>query len=116
MSLGESMQFDREVGLYLEEFVLENRVRRIWDSFVESVVEFGKMIEVGLGRKIWEVLFDGEVKIVFFFFKSYFFDFFIQFVMYSDKCKISEESEMLDYGVYDCNLKISIFYVGDLFL
>lgn len=72
MSLGESMQFDREVGLYLEEFVLENRVRRIWDSFVESVVEFGKMIEVGLGRKIWEVLFDGEVKIVFFFLRVIF--------------------------------------------
>lgn len=112
-SLGESTQFDREAGSHPEESASENRVRRTWDSPAESVAELGKMTEAGSGRKTWEAPPDGEVKIASSLPKSHPSDSSIQFAMYSDKRKTSEESETPDYGLHDRSLKTSTPHVGD---
>ena len=112
-SLGESTQFDREAGSHSEESASENRVRRTWDSPAESVAELGKMTEAGSGRKTWEAPPDGEVKIASSLPKSHPSDSSIQFAMYSDKRKTSEESETPDYGLHDRSLKTCTPHVGD---
>lgn len=66
-----------EVVLSFEVGIVDGRVRKMWNSFDESVVELGKFKEGVLMRKMWEVLLDGEVMIVFVILKSYFLDLFI---------------------------------------
>lgn len=66
-----------EVVLSFEVGIVDGRVRKMWNSFDVSVVELGKFKEGVLMRKMWEVLLDGEVMIVFVILKSYFLDLFI---------------------------------------
>ena len=69
----------------------ESRVRKTWNKPEASAAEFGKLTEAGSGRKTWEAPVDGEVKIAAFTLKSHPSDSSIQFAMYSDKQKSSEE-------------------------
>lgn len=66
-----------EVILSFEVGIVDGRVRKMWNGFDESVVELEKFKEGMLMRKMWEVLLDGEVMIVFVILKSYFLDLFI---------------------------------------
>ncbi|PFX29663.1 Gamma-tubulin complex component 6 [Stylophora pistillata] len=112
-NLGERTQFHREDASQAEESALENKVRRTWDSPAESAAELGKMSEAGSGRKTWEAPPDGEVKIASSLPKSHPSDSSIQFAMYSDKGKGSEESETLGYGLQEGDLKTCAPHIGD---
>lgn len=71
----------------------ENRVRKTWNSPKASASELEKLTEEGSGRKTWEALPDGEVKIAAVTPKSHPSDSSIQFAMYSDKQKNSEDEQ-----------------------
>ena len=105
-----------QATLRSEESAIENRVRRTWDSPDESVTELGKLTEAGSGRKTWEAPAEGEVKIASSLPKSHPSDSSIQFAMYSDKRKSSEEGKTPSPGMRADAFKTSTPHVGDSLL
>ena len=111
---GSNVSESAHAASHSEESSIENRARRTWDSPDESVTELEKLTEAGSGRKTWEVPpVDGEVKIASSLPKSHPSDSSIQFAMYSDKRKGSEEGKTPLSGMRADAFKTSTPHVGD---
>ena len=92
--------------------VTDNKVRKTWDRPDESVDELGKLKEEGTGRKTWETP-DGEIKIVSSLPKSHPSDSSVQFAMYGEKRKSTEEAQTSDSNARDDTIKTGTPHVAD---
>ena len=91
----------------------DSRVRKTWNSPDASAVELGKLTEGAPTRKTWEAPPDGEVTIASVTPKSHPSDSSIQFAMYRDKQKTSEEEERPGSSALAGSLKTNTPHTAD---
>lgn len=116
LNLSESSQDEKlstEAASSSDAAAAQSRARKTWNSPVESVAELGKLAETGSGRKTWEAPPDGEVNIASPLPKCHPSDSSIQFAMYRDKQKSSEEEKTPGSSVREDAFKTSTPHAGD---
>ena len=92
--------------------VPDSKTRKTWESPAESVAQLGIIKEKGSGRKTWEVL-EGDVKIASPLPKSHPSDSSVQFAMYGEKRKSTDEEQTPGFGVRDVAPQTSTPHVAD---
>ena len=108
----ESGEHDQAVKVTSDTNVPDSKTRKTWESPAESVAQLGIIKEKGGGRKTWEVL-EGDIKIASPLPKSHPSDSSVQFAMYGEKRKSTDEEQTPGFGVLDAALQTSTPHVAD---
>lgn len=108
----ESGEHDQAVKVTSDTNVPDSKTRKTWESPAESVAQLGIIKEKGSGRKTWEVL-EGDVKIASPLPKCHPSDSSVQFAMYGEKRKSTNEEQTPGFGVLDVALQTSTPHVAD---
>ena len=108
----ESGEHDQAFKVTSNTNVPDSKTRKTWESPAESVAQLGVIKEKGSGRKTWEAL-EGDVKIASPLPKSHSSDSSVQFAMYGEKRKSTDEEQTPGFGVRDVALQASTPHVAD---
>lgn len=92
--------------------VPDSKTRKTWESPAEGVAQLGIIKDKGSGRKTWEAP-EGDVKIASPLPKSHPSDSSVQFAMYGEKRKNTDEEQTPGFGAHDAVLQTSTPHVAD---